>query len=317
MVTATAKRVLIVVDGQSNELGSSEWPGVSGPYGNPIKDPIRPNLGAGSRWPHLASLMGARNVWLTVHNSAVGSTSVVDSWVGGCRTWANNMVVARGSYLLSGGGLWKCNLGAAAVAASTVAPTGTSNTTGADSIPWLYVGTPAAGDVDGAVYAMGSARFDPNGYCAAAVAGFAVTGYDEKILSLAIGQGDKTLSTSRSRFSQGLQNVALHALANGADKALIGFTCWGNTAGLTAYYDSTLVPGWQDALAALAGNSRVFRGPNLYAELGALPLVAGTGGAGGGVSTPGILAADNLHMNLAAQKLAAEREDYWLQLAGV
>ncbi len=317
---ATQKRVRLCLYGQSNELGSAEGPIISGPFGNPLKDPIGPNNGPGSRWPHLAGLMGQRGVWLSVHNSAVGSTSIVDSWVGGCRAWANNMIVTRGSYLLSSGGFWRCNLAAGSVAASTAQPTGTSNVTGADSIPWVYVGLPTVEDVDGAVYAMGSARFDPNGYCAAAVAAFAAPGFDIKAAYIAIGQGDKTLTTSQARFAKGLQNAAAHAIASGADRVLMGFTCWGKTAGLTAYYDSTLVPGWQDALAALQAQfpGKVYRASNLYAEL---PLstrieVAGTTGAGGGVGVPGILTTDKLHMNAEMQKLAAALDDPYFLAAG-
>jgi hypothetical protein len=311
----TKKRVLLVVGGaQSNELGSGDTarPTISGPYGNPIKDPIAPNGStAGSMWPTLAGLAGQRGVWLCVHNAAVGSTSIVDSWVGGCRAWASSMIVTRGSYALSGGGMWRCALAAGAVSASTVAPTGTTDTTGADSVPWIYLGTPTAGDVDGAVFASGSARFDPNGYCAAAAAALSRPGFDVKVSYQSIGQGDKTLSTSRGRYSQGLQNYALYMMSQGADLAMIGFTCWGNTAGLTAYYDSTLVPGWRDALAALAGNPKVVAGANLYEELGTLPLV------GQNETTPGVFSADNLHMNNQALKLAAARVDLRMQALGL
>jgi hypothetical protein len=308
----TQKRVHLVVSGsQSNEAGPGERITISGPYGNPIRDPIAPKGNSGSMWPELASLCGLRDVWLSVSNCAHGATSIVESWVGGCRQWANGLRVLRGSYVLSGGGLWKSNVADGTVGTCANAPTGTADVTGADGVPWIYVGVPTAADVDGAVYQAGSPRFDPNGYCGVATARLGYTGFDLTMVYQSIGQGDRTVSTSRERFSLGLQSHARHMLASGAGMVMMGFTCSGNAPGLNDYFTSTLVPGWRDALAALSGESRVVQGPNLFEELGVLP------GVDQFSSTPGIFNSDTVHMNNAALKLGAGLINLRMQALGL
>lgn len=303
-------RLALVVVGQSNEVGNGDTASItySGPVGNAMRDPVAPNGStAGSMWPTLAGLCAARDVYLYVHNAAVGGTSLVDSWCGGLRTWVSSMLVIRGSYALSGGNVYKCTVTQGTVGVSTTVP---AVGTGADGIPWVLARAAIAEDVDGAVYASGSALFDPNGYFATAALGFGFSGYANKIAYVALGQTDKTLSTSRARFSTAHQNCASYLIAHGAQKVLLGFTCWGNTGGLTAYYDSTLVPGLQDALTAMAGNPKIMSGANLYAELGAQNLV------GQANTAPGIFSADNVHMNNPLLKLAAARVDLRLAAAG-
>lgn len=266
-----AGKYLLALVGQSNELGSgptgskSRVTGVGAPYID------KSNRGW---WPACIEAMGARGKWLDVENTAIGSTSLCDSWVGRCRTWESGMVVTRGSYALSGGGLWRCNLTVGTASASTTQPTGTSDTTGADSVPWVYVGVPNASDVDGAIYSLGSLRYDPNGYIATAIAAIASRpGYDAKGIYVSIGQGDHTVGSTRAQYGAAMQSVAQHATS-------LGYNCWlGVTCGMSgadaptiAARDATMTgvvqAGQADALAVLASNVLVHAGADLRAALG-------------------------------------------------
>lgn len=264
-------RYLISLVGQSNELGSgpagskSRTAGIGAPY---IDTSTR------GWWPACIEAMGRRGVWLDVVNTGIGSTSLCDSWVGRCRTWASSMVVTRGSYVLSGGGLWRCNLAASTVASSTNAPTGTADTTGADSVPWVYLGAPGAADTNGAIYTFGSPRYDPVGYIAAAVTGLNNRpGYDAKGVYVSIGQGDHTVSSTRAQYAAAMQAVAQHVTS-------LGHRCWlGVTCGMSGVDGPTITArdatmtgviqaGRQDALAALSSNGLVRAGADLRAALG-------------------------------------------------
>lgn len=264
-------RYLVAIAGQSNEIGSGPTGSKSrtGGWGAPRIDTTNR-----SWWNACAEAMARRGHWLDVNITGVGTTALTDSWVGRCRAWATSMAVMRGSYILSGGGLWRCNGAASTVFTSTVAPTGTSDTTGADSVPWVYVGAPGAGDVDGAIYAHGSARFDPNGYIAAALTSLDNRpGYNAKGVYVSIGQGDHTIGSTRTQYATAMQRVAERVTS-------LGHVCWlGVTCGMSgvdaptiAARDATMVnvvqAGRNDALAALAGNSLVRAGADLRASLG-------------------------------------------------
>jgi hypothetical protein len=188
------------------------------------------------------------------------------------------MTVMRGSYALSGGGLWKCNVAISTAVTSTAAPTGTANTTGADSVPWLYLGAPQAGDTAGAVYALGSSRYDPNGHIASALSAAGRPGYSKRGVYVSIGQGDHTVGSTRAQYAQAMVSVANHVTS-------LGYTCWlGVTIGMSgpdaptiAARDATSVgviqAGRNDALAALAGNPLVKAGADLREALG-VPLAS-------------------------------------------
>lgn len=370
------RRIAAIV-GQSNELGAGPTRDFTPAWGYPLRDPIAPNgppSGNGrSMWPYLSDLLGRRGSILSVWNSAVGATSIVESWAGGCRAWASSMVLTRGSYSTNAGNLYKCDACVGFALTSTIAPTGATNlvtneaapagtwsgASGANTLtysttlpgsvlggmgisgdagipagarisnvtsttvqlftsagaplnltgpvtaatltigtPWLYVGAAQAGDTNGAVYTVGSPRFDPNGYIANAYAGLsgAPAGFDEKWVFMSIGQGDKTVGTVAARYSAGLQSVANYFLARGV-KVALGFTCSAATAGTEAWYQSDLLPGYASALASYTGNPNVKAGANLRSALGVLP-VAPTSGSG--------LQADQLHMNDAAYLMASE-----------
>lgn len=263
-------RYLISIVGQSNEAGGGpvNSRSIVGGLGAPYMSAAR------GYWSSCSEAMALRGKWLSVSNTAVASTSLCDSWVGRCRSWASGMVVGRGSYCLSAGGLWRCAYPAGTYGASTVAPTGTSDTTGADSVPWVYVGVAGAGDTNGTIYTNGSARYDPNGYIAAALAALSdKPGYDAKGVYVSIGQSDHTVVSTRDQYAAAMQAVADHVTS-------LGYVCWlGVTCGMSgvdaptiAARDATMTgiiqAGQQDALAALSGNPLVIAGADLRAALG-------------------------------------------------
>lgn len=299
-MAARTKNVLVVVGpGQSNETGTSEEPHYAAGLGCPLRDPVLPNGIAGSRsmWPLLAELAGQRGVWLNVRNHGVGATSCAVTWCGMARTWVSGQIHGPGSYAIRAGSVYKATVTpAGTLAASTVAPAVGAQ---ADGFTWALARAVTAEDTDGHVYDRTSALFDPNGYLAGCAASFAAAvGYDLKVSLISIGQTDKSYSVTRAQYGTALQNAVAYLLAAGADKVALGFTCYGATAGMSAWYDAELTPGRDDALAALAGDSRVFAGANLYTTLGVLPVNPANRETAG-------LRADQLHMNNAALALAS------------
>lgn len=291
---ARAKSVIACIVGQSNEVGAGIVTDFTPAYGCPLRDPVKPNGSiARSMWPYLSELAGRRGTWLNIYNSAVSATSITHQWNGYIRTWVTSMLVGVGDYALSGGKTWKCTAASTTINASTVTPAAGLQ---ADGVTWSDLGASTGADTVGLVSST-NARFDPNGYIAAAYAGLSgSTGFDEKWCFISIGQGDKTYSASAAEYSQGLQNVTNYMLSRGV-KVAIGFTCYGNTAGLDAWYTAELLPGYATALPAFAGNANVIAGANLRAALGVLATTPASG--------PG-LQSDNLHMNDAAYALASE-----------
>ncbi len=296
-------RYLISLIGQSNEMGAgpagskSRTSGVAAPY-----------IDASQRswWASCIETVARKGVWLDVVNTAVASTALTDSWVGRCRLWGSGLIVTRGSYLLSSGGIWRCALAAGTAAASTTQPTGTADTTGADAVPWIYLGIPTSADVDGGVYPRTSARYDPNGYIAAALAGLANRpGYDVRGVYLSIGQGDHTVSATRAQYATAMQQVA-------AQISSLGYVCWlGVTCGMSgvdaptiAARDATMTgviqAGQRDALVALAGNSLVRAGADLRAALG-VPSATATDTALNSVNNT-----DYLHLTSASYDQAGK-----------
>lgn len=289
-------RYLISIVGQSNELGSAPTgtKGRTGGSGAPYIDPNNHGW-----WPSCIESLGRRGVWLDVANTAVGGTSLCDSWVGRCRTWFSGMIVLRGSYALSGGGLWRCALAVGVGGLCGIAPTGTADTTGADSVPWVYVGVPNAGDTDGVIYSVGSPRYDPNAYIATAISALTnKPGYSARGVYVSIGQGDHTVSSTRGQYGLAMQRVA-------EQFAGLGHVCWlGVTCGMSgvdaptiASRDATVTgviqAGRQDALTALAGNPLVRSGADLRSAIG-IPAVAALD-----TDTSAVNGVDYLHLTSA------------------
>lgn len=291
--------------GQSNEEGAGETASRNAGFGAPMKDPVGPRGSTmRSMWPRLANLMGDQGVWLDIHNTAVGATSLAVCWVGQIKSWAASQVVGLGQYTVGSGRLYKCTT--ATLSAPTIGltagvePTWPASGTVVDgSVTWTYVRAATGADTNRKLFADGDAQFDPNGYVAAAYAGLSsALGYDAKWLFLSIGQSDKTLGTVRAEFAQSYINMADYFLARSV-KCALGFTCSGLTAGLEDWYQAELLPGYADALANYAGNSNVIAGANLREALGVLAVQSEPQSP-----VPG-LRADLLHMNDAAYSLAS------------
>ena len=264
-------RKLLGVIGQSNELGS-------GPTGSAARTSgyAAPYIDKAQRswWSACVQSAARRGVWLDIQNNAVGATSLCDVWVGRCRAWANGMVLMRGSYVLSGGGLWRSNIAISTVSTSTVAPTGTADVTTSDGLAWVYVGVPGSGDIDGVVYSHNNPRYDPNGYIAALIAVMqSRPGYSQKGVYVSIGQGDYTAGATRAQYAAAMQHVATHISSAGIT-AILGVTCGMNgsdsivRAARDAFMTGVIQAGRSDALAAMAGNSLVKSGADLRAAIG-------------------------------------------------
>lgn len=280
--------------GQSNECGSGVVVDFTPSCGYPLRDPVRPNGSTKrSMWPYLSELIGRTGSILNIYNSAVGATSAAHSWNGYIRTWQLGVLIITGSYVLSGGKTWKATAVSNTINASTVVPAAGAQ---ADGITWQDLGVSLTTDIVG-LCTLENPRFDPNGYVAFAFSGSnAAVGYDEKWCFISIGQGDKTMSVVAADYAQALINLTNYMLNRGI-KVALGFTCSGNSAGLEAWYQSELLPGYANALSAFEGNKNVIRGANLRQALGILPTNPSSG--------PGVQS-DLLHMNDPAYALASE-----------
>lgn len=315
--TQPTKSMLVAIGpGQSNEVGFGNQCASSGLYAAPQNDPLYaiPGRfgGVRSMWPDLANMLAQRGVWADFRNTAVGSTSIIHCWAGVLRAWANNMLVTRGTYVLAGGNIYKNVTGtktAVTVDVSTAQPTGTAaEQTGGDSITWAYMGAARVQDVAGYIYPHTDAYFDPNGLFADMLTALNQGGYDEKWAFVSIGQGDKTMSTTRTEFALGYRRATDFFLANGI-KVALGFTCYAGTSGAEAWYQSDLLPGYADALAFYHGNANVIPGANLRTALGVLSV----GVSGDAVGLQG----DALHLTNPALTLGAEAWRDALVIAGV
>lgn len=291
---ASRRVFLVAAPGQSNENGSASVPDAARRLGPLLADGVRPKGGGkGSMWPRLAELAAARGTWLMISNVAIGSTSILHDWCGVLRAWVSGLKVDKGTYVLTGGAVYKATAVPGAGTASTVAPAGNAAAqTGADNITWAYVGAPRAQDTPGAIYAPGDALFDPNGYFAEArAAGDAARGYDAKVAYVALGQQDWSLGTTRAEFAQGLINAATYWRQAGY-RVLLGVTIYGAPAGFDAWLTSNPaanaatspatdtaagVGGWYDALQSFAGDPGVAAGDNARYGLGILPSAATLG----------------------------------------
>ena len=288
----TRRKVCIV--GQSNEVGNGVLRDRTVGWGCPLADNVGPNGYSRSMWPYLSDMMGKRGTWMDVCNSGVGATSIAYSWCGYIRAWQSGMLIMRGSYVLSGGKTFRASAVSAAVVTSTTVPA--AGGPDASGVTWVDLGTSAGSDTVG-LCNQSHPRFDPNGFIAAAFAGLSgSTGFDEKWCFISIGQGDRTMSTSRADYAQALRNVVDYMLSRSV-KVALGFTCYSAESGAEAFYQSDLLPGYADALASYASNPNVKAGANLRTALGVL-AVAPASGAG--------LQVDQLHMNDAAYLLASE-----------
>ena len=127
----------------------------------------------------------------------------------------------------------------------------------------------------------------------------------DRVMAISIGQGDKTLGTSRTQYRDAILSAARWAISKGW-KVAIGLTCDGTTAGYTTWLQTVGQPGKNDALALLSGSQYVFPGADLLASLGTLAVSTTTVG----------LKADQLHLNVYGKDSAAESWDRAFAAAG-
>lgn len=294
-------QVALFVIGQSNETGQGLTAGANLGAGSPVMDPTKPNGQAGKRswYPSMARELGKNGINLAVYNYALGGSGLVYCWAGCITTWSSGMLVKKGMYAKSSdGGLWRANV-ASTVSGPAAAnePSGTSDATGADTIPWVYIGLASA--YENGVVSRSSALFDPMGQLSAVKS--AAQGYTggKRVLMVSFGQTDATMSypgngakVTRALYSAALQEVALWAAESGVfDVVLLGHSFSGDGT-MNGYYTSTIVPGLEDAIAATASNSKIKPGVNLYAALGALTV---NDASGNGLQADGLHAQDNVY----------------------
>lgn len=292
------KHVSVAIVGQSNEAGTGERQ-AEGLELAPQRDPIPPNGGRRSMWPLLEELAARRGVKMTVWNSAVGATSLVHGWAGVVERWQAGKIIARGTYVLAGGQLFKCVSppGDQPLVMVREMPAGHGRfVTRGDGITWQHIGRPRPQDVPDHVYGPGDPLFDPNGYVAVALSGFDKLPPGERWTFISIGQGDagSFWTVSREQYKLALINVTQAALARGS-KVAIGFSVYRDNPASEANYQSRLLPGRLDALQHFKGDPRVIPGANLREALGKLPSDPPKG--------PGLV--ERIHMNDDAYGLAS------------
>lgn len=263
-------KALIGIIGGENERGTGgSFTSVSTGKGSPVRDPVSPQGQVNSPWPHLASLAGARGDWLDFRNHSRSIASLCDTWVGRARNYAASMVVVHGSYVITGGNIYKAIGAYGASYTLNVAPSSGVGTSGLTS--WTNLGAVTGEDVDGAIYTEGSERFDPNGLINVMWGDLSPrTGYERKIVYLSIAHTDFTVSATRAQYSSAIQSIANY-FTRRLVHIFVGFPAYANIAGLDAYCTSTLLTGRSDALAALASDAYVKTGANLRTDLGVIP----------------------------------------------
>ena len=303
---AASVRLLCII-GQSNEQGAGETKGTNIGFGAPHRDPIAPNGSASNRsmWPRLVERMAKeRGIWTKVYNTAIGGTAAIDNWCGCIRPYVNGMFCSAGLYVLSGGYLWKSNQPTSGVGAylnASVAPVGASNTTGADTIPWVNLGVPTASDVAG-VLAEGHPRFDPRGLLGGAngpAIGLAANIADQKWTLVQFGQNDSLCVKNKEEFKSAYRNITNYLLARGS-KVSLGISCYNNSS-IDVAYQTMLIPAVEELLLEFSDNPNVVRGANLRTALGVLPTATYRGMVGL-KSTD----ASPVHMNDMAYKVASD-----------
>lgn len=286
-------RVLASVIGQSNEMGSGDipdrnWTG----FGNPFYSINR------GWWVKLSENLGRSGIFLDLNNTAIGSTSLANYWVGILRNWTSGTPIQYGTYISASNNIYKCVSASSFVSNSTIIPSGSNDIITSDNISWRFISSANSYDNIGTVYDKNDQRFDPNNILTTIKNYFDSKsfGYDEKWLFISIGQTDKTMSTTKEQYKQSIIN-AVEYLKDSVDKIFIGFTCYGATADLDNYFIDNLIPGYEESLEYFSGDAKIKRGVNLRYELGILPVSPI-------LNSPG-LKSDQLHMNDYALDLAA------------
>lgn len=264
---------IVVCVGQSNERGTG-GAGTAGvtEFGPPHRDPIKPNGNEYSMWPAMVDKLATFGVRAIVRNTAVGSSSIVRAWCGGCRTWQADRYTGLGEWCLPtvpNGYKYKNIFTANETKTSFVEPiwpTTVGATVTEGSLIWSCL-VADANDLSGHVYIEGESGFDPRGQFAALEAQ-CVGAFDHKLAIIQIGQSDALCVTSRDEFRDGHISAANWLLARGF-RVFIGLS-WCNP-GYAPIYPVRIQPGKDDALSLLSGNEMVHPGVDMYSVFGADP----------------------------------------------
>lgn len=294
----SSKSVGAVVIGQSNEQGAGKTKDLETAFKTQVKDPIGPNGGVRSWWPYCAeTLLERSDINLQIRNCAVGATSLCDSWTGRIRVWSRYMLVTNGSYVIHGSDLFRAYYPIGSVGQSLTPPTESlkaGNQYG--GLSWENLGS--AKTPPGVCSNIADPLFDPNNYLKTAKTELLqINNVDEHWVFLSFGQGDKTLQSTSLQFQKSIQ-ATVDFFSDTKAILYIGFTCAGADPSIDLWYQNELLPGWRNALQALANNNFVRQGANLRNSLGKLTSQISD-------ETPGLLP-DGLHLNNAGYKAAGK-----------
>ena len=284
--------------GQSNERGQGQSPGCNLGRGTPVQDPTMPNGSNERSWfPSMARELGKRKIQVAVLNHAVGATSLSVNWVGLLTPWISGMSIRNALYVISDGAIWKCGHPfGAAIIVSTAQPTGSSNITGSDGIPWAYIRQATGSDVRH-VCMPDDPLFDPSGWFSS-ISEALLKANGKKICMLSIGQTDANLinfgMTTVDDFRDAYISTTKFILSQNIDEIYLGFTCY---SALYVEHYPALVSAIEEALLYFSGNPKVRRGANLWQAMGALPTNS---------DARLIALYDGLHMTDAAYEVAGQ-----------
>ena len=290
-VVMPSKRIAIAWAGQSNAQGFGSTDRTMAAAGEPIFDPVWPNgstQGKASMHTGITERLAASGVYAHMINTAVGTSGICDHWVGRLRTWASNMTLGLGSYVINGGGVWKVAAKPTGVAgtptartslqfsAGTTGPTGTADVAATATTPgYTYLGAATAADVNGTIYEFGNARFDPNGFIAALVAELnkADATVFERWVAIMFGESDSAMSVTTAEYRAALASLSNRVISACGAKVLIGASNRTDPtdSAATTVIDGQLLPARLQALADPNLSGRVFAGADLASALGALP----------------------------------------------
>lgn len=274
--TSEYSRIALAVAGQSNEQGSGNRVTSVSRVGGPITDPVGPfgQSTAMSMWPGVSETLGAQRKWLIMHNTARGSSSLPNHWLGRIMAWSAGARVAFGQYTIGSGRVFK----ATTVPSSTNGLTGgteptwpASGTVVDNTVTWTFVRNATAADTIGKIMSSSDDLFDPNGYVANITTRLQKlsTSIAERKVYLAFGQEDSTRNTSQADYASALVKFATYMTSLGFETHL-GMSFYADT--LDTQYINNLIPGLNDALSSLSNNPLVFAGVNMREVFGVLPV---------------------------------------------
>jgi len=220
-----SKFVSVFILGHSTAEGSGLINGYNNGRGSPIKDPQKPNGNRRSGFPAFAERLGTEGINCAVYNHAIGASTFTVSQLGFMIPWEANFSTRPGLYMQSDGAIWKNKVtwGTANIPLTTTPPVGTSDFTGADTLPWQYMRPITPAD-SWRVVPFGNPLFDPMGFMGKFLAN--VPGaIGKKVLILLIGSSDVSYpSLTTNDFRESVTTITQYALAAGIDEVYLTYT---------------------------------------------------------------------------------------------